>query len=262
MVTDKNLKVIDGRSQTTYFGDIVTALAFDKGHNKRSLAVELECSPSTLTLIGKGERKPSEKLLTGISKYLGGTTTEWRKIFDETKDGSPLPVSHYRELLAPTERLDRLPGAHVRRLRGSHLRSILTRPGEHDLVDKEGLAFGIDEFELSRVQVTSYDTVIGSIVRETSGSVVDVEGEILIPPKTSVLAKSKEAIILPSFMEADVHPATSLAKKHLIVSGGPIIDPGFDDFLTAAIYNPTQEEVRVSATEPFLTLRFWLHEVD
>ena len=258
----KSLKVV-GRDveSTTSFGDVVAALSAEKGWNQRSLAVEVGCSPSTLSLVGAGERGLSDTLATAFSVKLGGTPEIWSKIYDHTRSGALQPISHFRAMIVGSGPIDDFDGSRVRRLRKRHFEKLLLLPELDNSNTEAREVFRVDPYNPENADTTSYDTTIGSVREYNSDVNVPIEGVYLLDSMKSVLITTREAVTLPKWMEADVHAATSLAKKHLIVSGGPIIDPGFDNFLCAAIFNPTPEPVKITTEEPFLTLRFWIQEV-
>ncbi|WP_299367021.1 hypothetical protein [uncultured Tateyamaria sp.] len=226
---------------------------------QRSIAVELGCSPSTLSLVGSGARKLSDAMATKLSLLFGGSPDNWKDIHRQTQSGSKHPVAYFRAILNEYSTLEDLPGARVRRLRREHILEFMQASPNSGL-QRETLS--IDGFAEERLRVTSYDTAFGSFFSEDTGKDEEINGTFVIPAGRSILMTTKEAVTMPMWMEADVHPATSLARKHLIVSGGPIIDPGFDDFLVASVFNPTRDPIEVNSNDTFLTLRFWLHELD
>jgi len=96
--------------------------------------------------------------------------------------------------------------------------------------------------------------------RDGKDTFEQTEDYIEIPSGETRYICVKEHITLPSWLEADIHPASNLAKKGLIVSNGPIIDPGWSGFLKVSVFNPTKVDQVITVEEPFLTLRFWMQD--
>ncbi len=245
--------VVEGNfTRRVRFGDVVSAMLSRKDLSKRALAEALDVSPATITLIGKGERPLSVKIEQKLADVLGGDPEVWQSIYQETKLSTDKPLNYFKSLLLDSTSVLNLSGTRVRRCRKEHILTLQNDKTEYD-------RFHISDFEENRLQETSYDATIGSITH--SGSRLEGLSEYEIPPQACVLVRTLEAFTIPKWMEADVHAPTSLALKHLIVSGGPIIDPGWDKLLTVSIFNPTGETVTLLAGDPILTVRFWLHDV-
>lgn len=247
----------------TRFGDVVSAMAANRNMKLREVAEQVECSPSTLSMIGKGERRLSDTIARGLARVLGGTDAAWKRVFLQTRTGSEHPIEFYRTHLLANDQQLPLQGVRVRRMRKAHILSCLADSIEHRNLSDDKRTFRIDNFEPKRVQETSYDTVLGSVVSESKER-QDWQKDHLfrIRAGESVIAYTYEAINLPHWMEADVHPASNLAANHLIVSSGPIIDPGYEGFLKVAVFNPTTKDRFIKSTEAFLTLRFWLQDIE
>jgi len=119
----------------------------------------------------------------------------------------------------------------------------------------------IEHFDPTSVKPTSYDTRVGGFIRyDENGNdeAIRVSEAVQIEPGQSVLVIVNEHITLPSWIEAEIHPASNIAKKHLIVSHGPVIDPAWSGYLEVSVFNPTPVTKEIRVDEPFLTLRFWM----
>lgn len=240
----------------TFFGDVLSAFAASENLKLREVAQSLGCSPSTLSMVGKGERKLNDSMALGLADLFGSHPKFWGRTFEATQHGSDMPIEYFRSELLQNMSFQPDVGVRIRRLRQEDILSCLSTATESD-------PFRIDDFEENRVQPTSYDTIIDKLDNgEGEIQKRDDVTDFLIPAGASLLATTLEAITLPSWMEADIHPASNLAKKHLIVSNGPIIDPGYDNFLTVAVFNPTNREIFIEKDEPFMTLRFWIQDTD
>ena len=72
---------------------------------------------------------------------------------------------------------------------------------------------------------------------------------------------TREHITLPSWLEANLNPAWSIGRKGLFVAHGPIIDPGeWSGRLFVNVFNPTGDDISISVSEPFITLRFEMQD--
>ena len=158
-------------------------MAAEKGLNKRLLAVELDVSPSTLSLVGSGERGLSEHLVKGLVEKFGGQIALWEKIYLDTKNGADLPVSHFLGLLRKSSPLEMLPGARVRRLRKPHIEAFLDETNSSAAENNGSIAFAIDGFHSDRIRETSYDTVIGSFICPIDGTMKETNGGLDIPSR-------------------------------------------------------------------------------
>ncbi len=251
------------RDKTT-FGDVLGAISAENKLNQYQLAVKTGYSQPAISRIEKGKRSLTANFAEKLAQVLGGTQEKWLKVHDETKGGSNLPVVHFRDQILGNSRVDALPGTRIRRMRD---RDILAFFGDNPdgVMQFRGVEeeCEIADFDKRRVQKTSYDTRIGGIIdakNGTSDAIEQVVSSVVIPAGESLIVCVKEHITLPSWLEADIHPASNIGLKGLIVSHGPIVDPGWSGFLCVSVFNPTKEDQEITIEEPFLTLRFWMQD--
>jgi len=265
-VTDNSLKVVPDQEETK-FGDILFAISAEKKLNQLNLSLQLGYSQPSISRIEKGTQPVSPKLALKLAEVLGGDSEEWLQVFHETVSGSPLPIKYFRDRLLGAFDVDDLPGTRIRRMRkqdivrffGSNPNGVMTFRGVEESCE-------IADFEEGRVEETSYDTRVGSYYEvqpnagEANRIAVEIEECVTIPAGGVKEIVVKEHITLPPWLELDIHPASNIAKKNLIVSNGPIVDPGFDGPLIVSVFNPTPWDREITVIEPFLTLRFWMQD--
>jgi deoxycytidine triphosphate deaminase len=124
----------------------------------------------------------------------------------------------------------------------------------HDDSDYENL-FELDKFDKGRFGYRSYSTRIGGF-EDKRGRWQIIEQELVLRPGSVLNVISRESISLPSWIEAELSPAASLARLGLIVSAGPIVDPLYQGRIGASIFNATDHAISLSTDTPFLEVRF------
>jgi len=82
--------------------------------------------------------------------------------------------------------------------------------------------------------------------------------DIVIPPKSSVLASSIEYLILPTSMLGVLQLRSSLAREGVIGSFG-FVDPGFKGQLTLPLFNASSSTISIRKGEKIVQIAFiWL----
>lgn len=255
----------------TTFKRVLEEVLHRKGLNQFRLAEKLNFSQSYVSLIERGKRPLSLKVATKISACLGGEAATWLEVFEETKAGGSRPLSYYSTLLGIDASHSAHWGARVRQLRGNDLVSFLSKAHHGELIIKKDdveIDCGIEGFEESHASITSYDIRLKAFAvgreRLDNGELgdwdwIEARESVKIPSGKTVALASKH-IQLPDWMEAEINPPSTIALKPLIVSHGPVIDPGWGGMLKVTAYNPSDWDVYVDLNEPFLTLRFWVAE--
>lgn len=263
---DTKIKLVkDGRGDgVTRFGDVLASVLDDRKMSQFELATQVDYSQPAISRVESGDRSLTPRLAARLADVLGSTKEKWLSVYDKTQFGSSIGVDGHKAFLFGTAVEAEMPGVHIRRMQEDDiLRFFAEGTGEMTF---RGITepCEISEFDRKRVQTTSYDTVIGGYIdpRDSKeNKTIEVLDALQIPSFERRILVAKEHITLPTWLEADLHPASNLAMKGLIVSHGPIIDPGWSGFLRVSVFNPTPKEVEVTAREPFLTLRFWMQDV-
>lgn len=115
----------------------------------------------------------------------------------------------------------------------------------------------IEPFDEQMVQPASYDLKLGEKAALTSAkgvvTVADNDGLIVKPGDFGVLI-NKEEIKFGLKHTARICLRSYYARRGLIITNGPQIDPGFEGRLIVGIMNPTPKNIVVRKDEAFLTL--------
>ena len=261
--------MIDLETGNTRFGEVLAQVLHQKRLTQTDLAVKANISQSSVSKMISGKRSLTFSFAERISEALGGATETWLRAQSEIVEGSDKSVEDHVIAITGIQTLTpsgvEMVGTRVTQLRRDDILRVFdtkndgffTRGNKHE-------PCLIDPFSSDRVKWTSYDTRAGSIGTPPKDGKwwtgEPVKGPIVIPPKSFRYVGTAEYIHLPSWLEAELHPASNIAHKPLIVSHGPVIDPGFEGNLYVTVYNPTDEPKEISLVEAFLTLRFWLAE--
>ena len=259
----KNFSVVGDQkdNKSTTFGDVLHTVCAELGLSQFQLATLIGYSEAAISRAVNGSRPLSQKMAEKLEGKIGGAADAWMLVYEQTKEqGSSLSVSHFRDVLLGEEVVEDLPGIRVRRMR------------KQDIIDIFGNSDGTMEFRGVReeceihpfdpdaVEETSYDTHVGGYFHEGRSKdkcIEEVENEVIIPAGELRMIITREHISLPSWLEADLNPAWSIGRKGLFVAHGPIIDPGkWSGRLHVNVFNPTRQDICISTTEPFITLRF------
>ncbi|WP_209476607.1 dCTP deaminase [Thermococcus stetteri] len=114
----------------------------------------------------------------------------------------------------------------------------------------------IEPFSEESLQPAGYDLRVGTEAY-MNGEVVNVKdaGGLTIPPKTYALVLTLERIKLPDDVMGDMKLRSSLAREGVIGSFA-WVDPGWDGNLTLALFNASNEPVRLDYGERFVQIAF------
>jgi deoxycytidine triphosphate deaminase/plasmid maintenance system antidote protein VapI len=254
-----------GAGEQITFGQVLSQVLQFRHKNQSQLALGANISQSYVSKLISGERDLTEGLAEKFANFLGGSPGEWMLIFRETKAGHARPLTSMLATLFGDNALGGIPGQHlgsnVRQLRSDAIKQVFdpAHGGRFAYNGKEEDC-EIEHFEPERVSVTSYDTRAGNVGRFENGAWngEPFAGAVIIPPGKHKYIGTLECVALPSWLEAEIHPASNIALKPLIVSHGPVIDPGWHGRLYVTVFNPTDTALEISDQEPFLTLRFWV----
>lgn len=258
------MRLADDRAQKTYFGDVLSTISAENKLSQRQLAELTDFSQPTISRIERGDRPLSQRVAAKFGTVLGGTTEKWLEVYEQTKEGSELPIAFFRDFLLGRVTEDDLPGVRIRRMCSEDINRFFAE-NEDGEMEFRGIVADceISDFSPQMVKKTSYDTRAGSFFQlgqpEKATQISEADAVIFKPGQSKVVC-TLEHISLPPWLEADIHPASNIALKGLIVANGPIIDPGYQGFLRVLVFNPTEHAVKITATEPFMTLRFWMQD--
>jgi len=127
----------------------------------------------------------------------------------------------------------------------------------------------IDPIESNQIQPASVDLTLDSnflIVDDLSGELISMKDEIryrkiesdsiVIPPKSFILATTRERIKLPNDLVAFVEGRSSIGRMGLFVQNAGWIDPGFEGQITLELFNANQVPIRVDAGRRICQLVF------
>lgn len=89
---------------------------------------------------------------------------------------------------------------------------------------------------------------IACIDLEQPASYVSIErDEIILPPKSFILATTMEYIKLPDHLTAFVEGRSSIGRMGLFIQNAGWVDPGFEGEITLELYNANQLPIRLKA---------------
>lgn len=257
----------EANAASTKFGDVLDHVMQLRKMTQTILSARANISQSYVSKLVASDRDLTEPLAEKFATILGGTQDSWMAVFRETKSNAPRTLAHMvRDVLGeafPSQSQHNVyAGTPVRQLRKDAILSVFAPENKGEYTHngtKEDCE--IEEFDATFLSMTSYDTRAGyiGIGRHDNGDWIGdpFDESVTIPERTHVFVGTLECFTMPSWLEAEIHPASNIALKPLIVSHGPIIDPLFQGRLFVTVYNPTDKAVQITKTEPFLTLRFW-----
>jgi dCTP deaminase len=120
---------------------------------------------------------------------------------------------------------------------------------------------GIDGFDSSSLQATSYDAHIGREVRVSHATETTVLGDqrqtIALQPGEFALVVTNERFRLPMDVAANIGPKTYFTLKGLILLAGMQIDPGFEGALRLGVYNASPKAFVLEYRQPICTVQFF-----
>ncbi|ALA60177.1 dCTP deaminase domain-containing protein [Nitrospira moscoviensis] len=126
---------------------------------------------------------------------------------------------------------------------------------------------GIENFSEDLVQPASYDLRIGNLVYSPSSSHPDQPVNLSengrayrIPPYGTALLMTHETLTIPINMIGRFGLQSRYARRGLIASTGPQVDPGYKGKLSVSLLNLTPASHVISYLDPFLSIEF--HSLD
>lgn len=253
---DQNLK------PNPLFRQVLEELMHIKRINQRELAARTGFSQPHISRVERGAKPLTEKLAKKLSEVLCGTPDAWMEVYELTSRTEEGDINQFLNILGLEVKTDDQLGSVVRKLQSKDIIDLfgMSSVENRDYVPDEDLC-EMTHFSEGIVRATSYDLTLGHVAYEQTK-----DGEWIKEPLYENFALRKNSgarlgslqhIKLPNWLEAEINPPASLALKGLLVSHGPIIDPGWDGIPLVFVHNPTEEEITISLDEPFLTLRFW-----
>ena len=117
----------------------------------------------------------------------------------------------------------------------------------------------VDPFDEGQIQPASYDLRVGAqAVTTSSDGVIDLAAKkyVVLKPGDFAIVISHEVIRLGPQYVARFGLRSSLARKGLIATTGPQIDPGFHGRLIIGITNLTPQDISITHLDKFLTVEF------
>ena len=117
----------------------------------------------------------------------------------------------------------------------------------------------IDPFDEKQVQAASYDLRVGNQgATASSKKLIDIqaEGYLLLKPGDFAVAITLEKICLDAQHVGRFGLRSKYARKGLIATTGPPIDPGYEGRLIIGLTNPTPNSITLSYKDDFLMVEF------
>tara|TARA_R110002051_G_scaffold64384_3_gene117403 strand:- start:1468 stop:2283 length:816 start_codon:yes stop_codon:yes gene_type:complete len=249
----------------TTFKSVLEELLNRHELNQFKLSIKLDCSQSYLSKIERGKRDLTPPIAERFAKHLGGTKELWLEVFSETKFGGSKPISHYLGKIKGAIGDSSSWGTPIRQLRRDEIIGFFDRAEQGEIkikIDDVEIDCGIEDFNPSRVSMTSYDMCLGGFATERGE-----DGEwdwqeagqnLIIPAGKTIALMAKGRVQMPDWLEAEIHQPSNIALKPLFVANGPVIDPCWGGHLKVVAFNPSENDVEVLLDEPLITLRFWV----
>ena len=133
----------------------------------------------------------------------------------------------------------------------------------------EGGELGVSPLEENSIQPASVDCHLGShflVVEDRQMHTITLDSEILyrpfdgefitIPPKSFLLATTKEYINLPDNLTAFVEGRSSIGRIGLFIQNAGWVDPGFEGQITLELFNANSLPIRLQAGRRICQLVF------
>jgi len=136
---------------------------------------------------------------------------------------------------------------------------------DHQIKDRIRNAEVISPFDETCVQPASYDLRIGSLLYAPPkpDEPVDLSangGVYRLPPYGNAVLTTYENLKLPPDMLGRIGLKSGFARKGIVASTGPQIDPGFEGKLFVSVFNVTAVSHVLEYKDTFLTIEF--HTLD
>lgn len=247
---------------TLTFGKLLEEVLHLHRLNQTELANQTGFSQSYISRIERGVRPLTPKLAAALSQVLTGSAEVWQEIYHDLSKPHDKDMNHFLEKLGIRQSGTPEFGTPILQLQRKDIIALFGRDDIDDVPEDDDDLCEIEGFSEVNVQATSYDLRAGHIAleKDNDGKWIPIActDRIEVPAGSSMVVGSREHIQLPVWLEAEICPTAFVALEGLMVSHGPIIDPGWGGIPLVRVFNPTTESVFLSPTEPFLTLRFWL----
>lgn len=260
------LKVVsDGVHSGERFGELIQRLFKSKGMTQYQFAEKTGFSQSYISRVEGGDRPFSEKLCQAFADVLEVDAGQLRAVYEEIRTGTDTSLAAQFELLTRANGRGKELGVPIGQLQQDDLLNVFAGEAKGEFIrNGEVEDCEIEHFNPNFVRPTSYDTVVGGFIKydeHGNEEAIEVAESVKIAAGESMLLIVREHITLPTCIEAEIHPASNIGQKHLIVSHGPVIDPGWSGYLKVSVYNPTSVVKEIRTDEAFLTLRFWVAQI-
>lgn len=136
-----------------------------------------------------------------------------------------------------------------------------------DLLNKKELI--IEPLDEGQIQPASVDLKLGSHflkIDENKVPLIDLEAEIvyeefhanevIIPPKSFLLASTREYIKIPNNLTAFVEGRSSIGRIGLSIQNAGWVDPGFEGTITLQLFNSNQIPIKLTSGRRLCQLVF------
>lgn len=136
---------------------------------------------------------------------------------------------------------------------------------DHQIKDRIGKAGIVSPFDENCVQPASYDLRIGALVYAPPNPDQPIDlssngGVYRLPPYGNAVLTTFEDLKLPADILGRIGLKSGLARRGIVASTGPQIDPGFEGKLFVSIFNVTAVSHVLKYQDTFLTIEF--HTLD
>ena len=139
---------------------------------------------------------------------------------------------------------------------------ILSSSTIRELLKKRKLV--IEPLDPEQIQPASVDLRISDEILVLRGKEIDFDREpeyekikgkeIVIPPKTHVLVRTRERVELPNDVGGITKLRSSISRIGIIFNNAGWVDPGFKGTLTLSVFNPNDVPVRIKEGTRFFQL--------
>jgi deoxycytidine triphosphate deaminase/DNA-binding Xre family transcriptional regulator len=235
-------------------GAVLQALLKERRMTQSELAAQINLTAGSITHIVSGRRQKIDlELSKKLSAALDTSEAFWSDLHEAEANGLAKPVTFYLEGLGYSRDQRVAPGVLVDHQIRAFVRTEREEEREGDL---DGIL--IEAFDPSRIQASSYDTVIGGYWLNENGRnrPKDVNGSLTLPSRGSREVYTREFFRMPATIHGRIAPAGSFVRGGIVVAHGPIIDPMFEGRLTVTLHNLHDEPKVIETKSPFLTIIF------
>jgi dCTP deaminase len=123
-----------------------------------------------------------------------------------------------------------------------------------ELLEKKKLV--IKPLDPDQIQPASIDLKISGeiMVTKEKGYERIVGEEVVLPPKTHVLVRTREHVELPNDVGGIVKLRSSLSRIGVMLNNAGWVDPGFKGTLTLSVFNPNDSPLKIKQGTRFFQL--------